>query len=146
MKQIILNVLVAFFVTLLCVSFSSCKKDKNTATPDPQPSQETTLIGNWRSYKWEEISEEYYAEATSAYTIVFDDDNAVIRIEDGGIKTINTDYRFKENDDSIIYFQRAYDEYGYMIVGNFLKTEGKLIIEVRRSNWDWYERYSYTKE
>lgn len=146
MKTIKFNVLVVFLATLLCVNFSSCKKSSDTATPEPQPVQETTLIGNWRSYKWEEIGDEYYAEATTAYTIVFTDDNAVILIEDGGMRTINTDYRFKENDDSIIYFQRAYDVYGYMIVGKFLKTEGKLMIEVRGSDWDWYERYSYTKE
>lgn len=147
MKQLKINVLVAILATMLCVSFSSCKKDKNTATPDPQPTQETTLIGNWVSYMMQEIDEEGAStEYTDEYSVVFTETTASLTLEFDGYSTIESDYRFKENDETIIYFQRAYDDYGFMIVAQFLKNEGSLIVEVRNEYWDWYDRYYFNKQ
>ncbi len=54
-------------------------------------------------------------------------------------KNIGSDYRVKEGDNNIIYLQKAYDDYEYMIVGQFFKDEGRLIVEVRNKYWDYFE-------
>ncbi|MBQ2186951.1 MAG: hypothetical protein II401_00120 [Bacteroidales bacterium] len=145
MKLLNKNLIIALFAIMLCIIITSCKKDESSTTP--QSTTETTLIGNWISYKWQEIDEEgTYSENTHDYSVVFTETTASLSLEFDEHTTIISDYKFKEGDESIIYFQRAYDDYGYMIVAQFLKNEGKLIVEVHNDYWDWYNRYYFNKQ
>lgn len=149
MKKVTINVLIALCAAWLCVMLPSCQKENNSTTPDePQPTEEFTLVGNWKSYNYQWIDEDGpFTEATGRYSAVFTETTAKMYLDFDGIDhTIESDYTFKEGDDSIIYFPKAYNEYAYKIVGQIYKTEQQLIIEVRKDDWDYFERYYFYKQ
>ena len=148
MKKNVLAILFAICATLMCIE-TSCKKDDTPV--NPTPSDETTLVGKWISYKYAEIDEEGAEyESTREYSVLFNDSTVELSLdyslEYDNISTIISDYSFKETDESIIYFQKAFTDYGYKIVGKFYKTEGQLVIEQTHDNWDWISRYYFVKE
>ena len=147
MKKVKFHVLIALCAMMLGLNLTSCKKEKEPE-PEPQPSEEFTIIGNWKSIKWQEIDEdgideEYYG----GYYVIFTENTAKIHFYDcNDGEVLESDYTFKETDDSIIYFPKAYTDYGYKIVGQVFKDSKQLIIEIRHGDWDWYERYYFAKQ
>ena len=150
MKKNVLAILFAICTTLMCIE-TSCKKDDTPVNPTPQPTEETTLTGKWVSYRIEEIDEEGADyENTREYSVLFKDSTVELSLdyslEYENLSTITSDYSFKETDESIIYFQKAFSDYGYRLVGQFYKTEGQLVIEQTYDTWDWAFRYYFVKE
>ena len=141
--------LIALCATLLLVNFTSCFKDvEPDPTPEePQPTEEFSIIGKWISLKWEEIDDgEIEVENTNEYYVIFTESEAKIYLYDcNEDETIDSDYRFKEGDDSIIYFQKAYDDYGYKIVGKVYEAERQLVVEVRGYEDGSFQRYYFWK-
>ncbi|MBR0178140.1 MAG: hypothetical protein IJQ11_12040 [Bacteroidales bacterium] len=149
MKKCTTNLMIALCATLMCVHFTSCNKDlEPEPTPEPQPTEEFTVVGNWRSVKWQEIDdEEIDEEYTDEYYVIFTETNAKFYLYDFDEgETIDSDYSFKESDNTIIYFQKAYDDYGYMIVGKVFEAERQLLIEVRGYEDGSYQRYFFRKQ
>lgn len=60
-------------------------------------------------------------------------------------ETIDSDYCFKEDDNSIIYFPKAYENFDYQIVGKIFEKEKQLLIEVRGYEDGSYQRYYFRK-
>lgn len=146
MKKVKFHVLIALCAMMLGLNFTSCKKE--IENEEQQPTEEFTVIGNWKSWNYQWIDgEDNYMEATSHYSVVFTKSTATLHLYfDGFENTIESNYSFKETDDSIIYFSKAYEDYGYMIVGQVFKDKKELIIEVRHEAWDYFERYYFAKQ
>ena len=149
MKKNRFYLLIALCATLMCVNLTSCNKDPEPEpSPEPEPTEEFTIVGNWKSIKWQEIDdEEIDEEYTNEYFVIFTETTANFYLYDcNEDETIESDYRFKESDNSIIYFQKAYDDYGYQIVGKVFEAEKQLVIEVRGYADGSYQRYYFVKQ
>ena len=136
----------AILAILCCVLATSCsKKEEN----NNENSGEVTLIGTWRSYCVEELGEYNEVEGreyTKEYTVVFTDTEATMVIEEmpDGVQAIVSTYEFKENDNTIIYFNEAYQKYGLQIVAQF--ANGQLILLEKGRYWDYSFQYYFNKE
>jgi len=147
MKKVKFNVLIALCAMMFGLSFTSCNKENGQ---EPQP-EEDSIIGKWVCYGYTMIDTDYDKSSdcpkAQVYSAVFTDSTAKLHLsfyeED---KTIETDYRFKEGDEGIIYFQKAFDQYGYRIVGKYVKAQGSLVIEATSDYWDVLEHYEMVKQ
>ena len=103
----------AILAILCCILATSCSKENGN---NNENKGEVTLIGTWRSYCIEELGEYNEVEGreyTKEYTVVFTDTEATMVIEEmpDGVQAIVSTYEFKENDNTIIYFNEAYQKY-----------------------------------
>lgn len=136
----------AILAILCCVLATSCSKEEEN---NNENSGEVTLIGTWRSYCIEELGEYNEVEGreyTKEYTVVFTDTEATMVIEEmpDGVQAIVSTYEFKENDNTIIYFNEAYQKYGLQIVAQF--ANGQLILLEKGPYWDYSYQYYFNKE
>lgn len=136
----------AILAILCCVLSTSCSKEKEN---NDEGQGEVTLIGTWSSYCIDELGEYNEVvgrEYTNEYTIVFTDTEATMVIEEmpDGVQAIVSTYEFKENDNTIIYFNEAYQKYGLQIVAQF--ANGQLILLEKGRYWDYSYQYYFNKE
>lgn len=142
-------ILILPLISLLCVS---C--EKNSPTEDGEQ-DEVTLIGTWQSYNVRYVDpfepSESYTEARSDCKVTFTETEAEFVLEEMPTDTetgyilssFKSGYKFKEGDNSIIYFEDAYNKYGQEIVAQF--TDGQLVVVQYSSDWDWHWEYFFTK-
>ncbi len=147
MKKARIKLLIAICATLMSVNFTSCNKEPEPTPEQPQPTEEFTLIGKWKSIKWQEIDDgEIDEEYTSEFYVIFTETIAKFYLYDCyENETIDSDYCFKEDDNSIIYFPKAYENFDYQIVGKIFEKEKQLLIEVRGYEDGSYQRYYFRK-
>ena len=143
MKKILSLVILAILTFVLA---TSCSKEKEN---NDENQGEVTLIGTWRSYCIEELGEYNEVEGreyTKEYTVVFTDTEATMVIEEmpDGVQAIVSTYEFKENDNTISYFNEAYQKYGLQIVAQF--ANGQLILLEKGRYWDYSYQYYFNKE
>lgn len=133
----------AILAILCCVLATSCSKEEEN---NNENRGEVTLIGTWRSYCIEELGEYNEVEGreyTKEYTVVFTDTEATMVIEEmpDEVQAIVSTYEFKENDNTIIYFNEAYQKYGLQIVAQF--ANGQLILLEKGRYWDYSYQYLF---
>lgn len=126
----------------LGIGFSSC-------TGKEEKSESDSIIGTWRSYMvdyLDEFGNIEGKEATGEFYIKFTEDEAILYIDDmpNDVTIITTDYTFKEGDNSIIYFPKAYSEYEQRIVAQVFGEQ--LVLQQTADDWDWGYRYQFSKQ
>lgn len=147
MKKFLIVILT--LISLLCVS---CKKESSTGVEEQE---EVTLLGTWQSYNVRYVDpfepSESYTEARGDCKVTFTETEAEFVLEEMPTDTetgyllssFKSGYTFKDGDDSIIYFEDAYNKYGQEIVAQF--SDGQLVVAQYSSEWDWHWEYFFTK-
>ena len=126
--------------------FVSCSKSNNE-----KGSEETTLIGKWRSFQLS-VMDEFGYNATD----VVGDRSLIVEFTDekATFGFANCDYyqadmpRNKEStyvvdSDGSLVFQQLYNETGFEAVGSM--QNNILIIQIGNRSWDWYDRWFFEK-
>lgn len=138
-----MNKLMKAVMLLLCLSIglSSCTAKDDTDS-------QNSIIGTWRSNSIEYLGEfgnSEGIEGTGEFYVKFSESQAELYLDDmpNDVNVILTDYTFKDGDDSIIYFPKAYSEYEQRIVAQILN--GELVIQQTANDWDWGLRYYFSK-
>ncbi len=157
MKKSTTNLMIALCATLMCVNFTSCNKDpEHEPTPEPEPTEEFTIIGTWKSTEWFEVDDdgESDGEYTDEFYVIFMETTAKLYLYDcNDNEIIESRYTFREEDNSIIYFdnpvissQGTNNNYGLRIIGKVNETTKRLIIQVDGYEDGSHQLYYFRKQ
>ncbi len=149
--------MIALCATLMCVNFTSCNKDpEHEPTPEPEPTEEFTIIGTWKSTEWFEVDDdgESDGEYTDEFYVIFMETTAKLYLYDcNDNEIIESRYTFREEDNSIIYFdnpvissQGTNNNYGLRIIGKVNETTKRLIIQVDGYEDGSHQLYYFRKQ